>query len=129
MVSYNVEQARGDDNHNAIALVMHHNKTDVQGAVDWVSNWLKDLEARFMDLYENKMPKFGEPVDTELGQYVDGIGNWVRANDQWHFESERYLGKKGLEIQKTRWVTLLPKKMVPLEDSEVGPELVDGSML
>jgi hypothetical protein len=104
---------------------MHHNKTDVQGAMDWVSDCLRSLEAKFMDLYENKIPKFGEPVDTELGEYVDGIGNWVRANDQWHFESERYLGKKGLEIQKTRWVTLLPKK--PLE--EVGPGLVDGSML
>ena len=104
---------------------MHHNKTDVQGAMDWVSEYYKVLVAKFMDLYENKIPKFGEPIDTELAQYVDGIGNWVRANDQWGFESERYLGKKGLEIQKTRWVTLLPKEAL----EEVGPKLVDGSML
>jgi hypothetical protein len=104
---------------------MHHNKTDVQGAMDWVSDCYKGLVAKFMDLYENKIPKFGEPIDTELAQYVDGIGNWVRANDQWAFESERYLGKKGLEIQKTRWVTLLPKEAL----EEVGPKLVDGSML
>jgi len=125
MISYNIEQARGDDIHNAITIVMHHNKTDVQGAMDWVSDYHEGLVAKFMDLYENKIPKFGEPVDAELAEYVDGLGNWVRANDQWHFESERYFGKRGPEIQKTRWVTLLPKK--PLEG--VGPELVDGSML
>jgi hypothetical protein len=110
---------------------MHHNKTDVQGAMDWVSNHHEGLVARFMDLYENKIPKFGEPVDTELAQYVDGVGNWVRASEQWHFESGRYFGGKGLEIQKTRWVTFLPKKPLELELEEVGPgpQLVDGSMM
>ena len=127
MVSYNVEQARGDDSHNAITIVMHHNKTDVQGAMDWLSNYYESLVAKFMDVYENKIPKFGELVDADLVEYVDGIGNWVRANDQWGYESERYFGKKGPEIQKTRWVTLLPKTRKTLE--EVGPAVVDGSML
>lgn len=104
---------------------MHHNKTDVQGAMDWVYNYHKELEAKFMDIYENKIPKFSEPVDSELAVYVDGLGNWVRASDQWGFESERYFGKKAPEIQKTRWVTLLPKE----RSDEIGPQLVDGSML
>jgi len=120
-----LEQARGDDNHNIITIIMHHNKTDVQGAMDWVYNYHKELEAKFMDIYENKIPKFGEPVDTELAQYVDGLGNWVRASDQWGFESERYFGKKAPEIQKTRWVTLMPKE----RSDELGPQLVDGSQL
>ena len=88
---------------------MHQHKTDIQGAMNWVHDCHKELEAKFMDLYENKIPRFGEPVDSELARYVDGIGNWVRANDQWDFETERYFGKKALEIEKTRWVTLLPK--------------------
>ena len=104
---------------------MHNNKTDIQGAMNWVYDYHKELEAKFMDLYENKVPKFGEPVDTELAQYVDGLGNWVRASDQWGFESERYFGKKGPEIEKTRWVTLLPKE----RSEEFGPRLVDGSLL
>jgi len=124
IASYNKEQARGDDDHNIVTIVMHHNKTDIQGAIDWVHNYHKELEAKFMDIYENKISKFGEPVDTELAQYVDGIANWVRANEQWIFESERYFGKNGLVIQKTRWVTLSPKRPV----DEVGPQLVDGSM-
>lgn len=125
IASYNLEQARGDDNHNIITIVMHHNKTDVQGAMDWVYNYHKELEAKFMDIYENKIPKFGEPVDSELAIYVDGLGNWVRASDQWGFESERYFGKRAPEIQKTRWVTLLPKE----RSDEIGPQLVDASLL
>jgi len=125
IASYNLEQARGDDNHNIITIVMHHNKTDVQGAMDWVYNYHKELEAKFMDIYENKIPKFGEVVDAELAIYVDGLGNWVRASDQWGFESERYFGKRAPEIQKTRWVTLLPKE----RSDEIGPQLVDASLL
>jgi hypothetical protein len=120
-----VEQARGDDGHNIITVVMHQHRTDIQGAMNWVYDYHKELEAKFMDLYENKIPKFGEPVDTELARYVDGIGNWVRANDQWDFETERYFGKKAPEIEKTRWVTLLPKECPKYH----GPLLVDGSLL
>ena len=108
-MSYNIEQARGDS-HNIVTIVMHHNRTDIQGAMDWTYQYHKEVQAKFMDIYENKIPKFGEPIDTELAQYVDGIGNWVRANVEWSYEGGRYFGKKGKEIQKTRWVTLLPKK-------------------
>jgi len=108
MISYNKEQACGD-NHNIVAIVMHHNKTDIQGAIDWVHQYHKEVQAKFMDIYENKIPKFGEPVDAEVAQYVDGIGNLVRANVDWSNESGRYHGKKGKEIQNTGWVTLLPK--------------------
>ena len=48
-----------------------------QGAMNWVHDYHKELESKFIDLYENKIPKFGEPVDAELARYVNGIGNWV----------------------------------------------------
>lgn len=89
---------------------MHQHKSDIQGAMNWVYEYHKELEAKFMNLYENKIPKFGEPVDAQLVQYVDGIASWVRANYQWGFETERYFGKKGPEVEETRWVTLLPKQ-------------------
>ena len=113
-----MEQARGDDSHNIITVVMHQHKTDIQGAMNWVHDYHQELQARFMDFYKKKIPKFGGPVDAELARYVDGIGNWVRANDQWDFETERYFGKNALEIEKTRWVTLLPKERL----------LVDGPL-
>ncbi|KAI0066962.1 terpenoid synthase [Artomyces pyxidatus] len=127
IASYNLEQARGDDNHNIVTIVMHQEKTDIKGAMDWVVEYHKKLEAEFMELYEQvpKLLKFGEPVDSELAVYVDGLGNWVRASDQWGFESERYFGKKAPEIQKRRWVTLMPKERT----DEIGPQIVDGSIL
>ncbi|KAH9169505.1 terpenoid synthase [Lactarius sanguifluus] len=122
IASYNVEQARGEDGHNIVTVVMHQHKTDIQGAMNWVDDRHKELEAKFMDLYENKIPKFGEPVDTELARYVDGIGNWVRANDHWNFETERYFGKEAPEVGRTRWVTLLPKE----HPESIDPMVVDG---
>jgi hypothetical protein len=85
-----------------------------------------------MNLYENKVPKFSESVDEQLARYVDGIGNWVRANYEWSFETERYFGKKGPEIKETRWVTLLPKEVPSLttncsnEDEGVGLQAQAG---
>ncbi|EPE04338.1 terpenoid synthase [Ophiostoma piceae UAMH 11346] len=43
-----------------------------------------------------------------LLDYVEGLGNWVRGNDQWSFESLRYFGKNGPQVQKTRLVELTP---------------------
>ncbi|KAI0062676.1 terpenoid synthase [Artomyces pyxidatus] len=123
IASYNVEQARGDD-HNIIAIVMHHEKIDIQGAMDWVVRYYKEVETRFMELYE-QVPKFGELIDSQLAIYIDGLGNWVRACDQWSFESGRYFGKKAPEIQKTRWVALMPKERL----EEIGPRIVDESVL
>ena len=116
MISYNKEQACDGANHNIITIAMCHNKTDIQGAMDWTYQYHKEVQAKFMDIYKNMIPKFGEPVDTELAQYIDGIGNWVRAHVEWSHECDRYFGKRGKEIQKTRWVTLLPK-----EPSDVDP--------
>ncbi|KAI0265534.1 terpenoid synthase [Gloeopeniophorella convolvens] len=124
ITSYNLEQARGDDTHNIVTIIMHNHKTDIKGSMDWVIKYHKELEERFMDLYENKIPKFGEPIDAEVAQYVDGLGRWVRGNDYWEFESERYFGTKGLEIQQTRWVALMPKG----RSEDVGPQLVDESL-
>ena len=72
------------------------------------------------------MPKYHSySLDADVAKYVDGIGSWVRANDQWSFESERYFGKRGPEIYRNRWMTLMPKE----RSEDIGPQLVDGSSL
>ncbi|KAI0265533.1 terpenoid synthase [Gloeopeniophorella convolvens] len=123
VASYNLEQARDDDTHNTVKIIMQNHKTDIQGGMDWVAEYHKGIVARFMDLYENKLPKFGEPVDAEVAQYLDGLGLWVRGNDYWQFESARYFGTKGVGIQQTRWTMLMPKGL----REAVGPRLVDES--
>lgn len=84
----------------------------VQDSVDWVAAYHQALLDRFLALYE----KCTSPEQTDLEGasvlaarlYAEGLGNWVRANDQWSFESVRYFGTRGVEVQATRLVELLP---------------------
>lgn len=87
---------------------MHHHGTDIQGAMDWLIEFHARLAGAFL-LIKDRIPSWGEVIDSQISQYVQGLGNWVRASDQWSFESHRYFGGKGLEIQKHRIVNLLPK--------------------
>lgn len=143
MLSYNKEQARGDVDHNIVTILMYHHNKTLQEAMDCTFQWFEvpickcslctgvgerhlQVEKRFLELYRHHVPKYcSYQLDADVAKYVDGLGNWVRANDQWGFENERYFGKRGPEIQKNRWVTLLPKKRV----EAIGPQLVDGSLL
>ncbi|KAF9034651.1 terpenoid synthase [Hymenopellis radicata] len=107
--SYNVEQSRGDDGHNLVPIVMHQLGLDIHSALQWISNLHDDLVAKFLKAW-NHIPVYGGPLDFEMRTYTEGLGNWVRANEQWSFESERYFGKEGMIIQETRKVVLLPKR-------------------
>jgi len=82
-------------------------KTDGHGAMKHIS----DMHDRLADLFlENckKLPSWGQLIDAWVARYVDGLGNWVCANDTWSFESWRYFKEGGHHIQKERWVELLP---------------------
>ncbi|KAF9038910.1 terpenoid synthase [Hymenopellis radicata] len=109
LCSYNVEQSRGDDGHNLVTIVMHQLDLDLHGALQWISNLHDDLVAKFLEAW-NHIPVYGGPLDFEVRTYTEGLGNWVRANDQWSFESERYFGKQGMVILESRKDVLLPKQ-------------------
>ena len=106
--SYNVEQARGDDLHNMVTVIMRERDVDVQGAMDYIGVLHDRLVKSFL-LAKDRLPSWGEPIDSQVARYVDGLGNWVRANYQWSFESQRYFGTKGLDIMRHRKVEMLPK--------------------
>ncbi|KAH7928993.1 terpenoid synthase [Leucogyrophana mollusca] len=110
LYSYNVEQARGDDGHNAVTVVMYDFDLDLDGALAWIDKYCQALEAEFM---ENaiRVPSWGEEIDAQVARYIDGLGNWARANEAWSFETPRYFGNEGLLIQKHRKVELLPKRL------------------
>ncbi|KIH93396.1 hypothetical protein SPBR_04258 [Sporothrix brasiliensis 5110] len=124
LVSYDRERASGAV-HNIVTVVLK-NPPDkdvphapprietVQDSVDWVAAYHQTLLARFLGLYEAVTVLAGAPqalpgmVATPLLLYADGLGNWVRANDQWSFESVRYFGANGGAVQATRRVELVP---------------------
>ena len=108
MYSYNVEQARGDDLYNIVTIVMHQFGTDVNGAIRWIADYNQVIVRQFLEAART-LPVWGPEIDCQVQRYVDGLGYWVRANDCWSFESQRYFGTKGLDIQVHRIVKLLPK--------------------
>ncbi|KAJ3934533.1 MAG: terpenoid synthase [Lentinula lateritia] len=108
--SYNVEQARGDDAHNMVTIVMNSMSLNLDNALLWISNLHDILVDWFVETYDTiraELPMLKES-DAAVA-YINGLGNWVRANDCWSFESERYFGQKGAGIQSTRIVELLPR--------------------
>ncbi|KAL0947618.1 hypothetical protein HGRIS_013708 [Hohenbuehelia grisea] len=105
--SYNVEQSKGEASHNFIVILMRELQVDIAGAMDWLSAHHKTLVDRFL-VQMASLPSLGADLDQRVQQYVNGLGDIVRGNDCWSFESERYFGKHGREIQKHRVVTLSP---------------------
>ncbi|KAJ8487526.1 hypothetical protein ONZ45_g9641 [Pleurotus djamor] len=106
--SYNVEQSKGDT-HNMIPVVMHEEGLDLQSAVDFVGQLCKQSIDRFNEDRAN-LPSWGPEIDRDVAIYVGGLADWIVGSLHWSFESERYFGKAGREIKKTRVVNLLPRR-------------------
>ncbi|KZT42148.1 terpenoid synthase [Sistotremastrum suecicum HHB10207 ss-3] len=108
--SYNVEQSRGDDAHNLVAVAMKEQNLDVQEAMDYVGRRYYGLRDTFLAGFHD-LPSWSPKIDSELKDYIWGVGNWVTANVEWSFESERYFGTRGPEIREHRSVALLPRRV------------------
>lgn len=74
----------------------------------WAAAYHTEIEARFINGLL-KLPSWGAKLDAQLKEYLNGIANWARANYCWSYESQRYFGSRGGEIEKTRLVPLLLK--------------------
>lgn len=90
----------------------------------WVEDRIYGLGERFLAAMAS-LPQWEGPLNSQVKEYCDGIGQWVRGNHDWCFESGRYLGDRGMEIKKDKWMLLLPKTA----SKEIGPVEVDGSGL
>ncbi|KAI0061988.1 terpenoid synthase [Artomyces pyxidatus] len=107
--SYNIEQASGHHVHNIVTVVMHELDTTLDAALEWVHRRHTAVLAEFID-GRNNLPSFGSAeLDRQVAEYVENIGHEVRGLESWCFESRRYFGDRGLEVQKHRIVELLPK--------------------
>ncbi|KAF8964509.1 terpenoid synthase [Flammula alnicola] len=109
MHSYGLEHARGLDGHNVITSIMHEYDLDLQGALYWLSGYAHRAVAKFQ-VDRRNLPSWGTEVDKAVEEYVDRIGRCVRGYDAWSYESNRYYGNSGLQIQKTRCISLQPRE-------------------
>ncbi|KAJ7834026.1 terpenoid synthase [Mycena olivaceomarginata] len=112
MVSYKKEVLTNSADYNIVTIITSNCQTDIAGAIKWISHRNDELVGRFLETKEdilnhrNGVPSWGEDIDIQVAKYIDGLGQWIRGHDEWSFNSERYFGDKGLEIQQTRTVVI-----------------------
>ncbi|KAF8174884.1 terpenoid synthase [Pholiota molesta] len=120
MHSYVREISCGLANHNIITVIMHERNLDLQGALDWLDRYANGIVSCFLsDL--RRVPSWGPEVDARVRVYIDGLGQWVRGNDDWSCEGKRYHGNDGMKIKETRLISILPRTgnyLVTEKDSE-----------
>ena len=73
----------------------------------WLEEFGRQRVAAFLNGIK-ELPSWGPEIDGKVHQYIDDIGYLVRGTDAWCYESERYWGGKGKEVQTTRMVTIWP---------------------
>ncbi|PBK94370.1 terpenoid synthase [Armillaria gallica] len=110
LASYNKEQALEEYPHNIITSVMNEMKCDLHNALSSVEDLYRSTRNKFLTLW-TEIPSWGPETDAIASHYLHGIANWVRGNECWNFESERYFGSNGKASQEHRIVTLMPKQL------------------
>ena len=103
-----------------ICVVMHEQRLDLQSAVDFVGELCKQSIDRFNE-NSKLLPSWGHKIDKDVAVYVRGLADWIVGSLHWSFESTRYFQNSGLEVKKTRIVTLLPRRK--LKDHPINQSL------
>ena len=120
MQSYNIEQAVGEVHRNMLTVLMRQFNLDPQEAMNRTHECLREIQRKFIGLL-GEVPSFGLAVDTAISDYIFHLGCWIQANVCWGFESGRYFGNKGVNVQRDGWVEVFPKvKTYPELDRELG---------
>lgn len=102
-----MEQAKGHTVNNVITVLMNEKGLTLQEAFNFVGQEFQRLMDSFLTS-EPEIPSWGPEVDVSVSSYVAAMKYWVVGNLHWSFESQRYFGSEGAEIQKSLSVSLLP---------------------
>ncbi|KAK4209928.1 isoprenoid synthase domain-containing protein [Rhypophila decipiens] len=116
--SYNVEVLRGMGLFNLVTIIMYeHGLESTEQAIAWIDEWNGQLLVEFLDIRDKiiqgevttREESRSEEALRQVKQYVDILGCWVRANEEWNFESHRYLGTDGPRVRRERTLAMMPK--------------------
>ena len=106
---------------------MNEKGVDLDGALNWLEKYNDEVLTKFQT-QRRMLPSWDPDMNRVVNEYVERLGYWIRGHDQWSFESRRYFGAKGPEIQECRLVTLLPKVMKPGVTPMMVPSMVQPSV-
>ncbi|KAL5042244.1 hypothetical protein BDW71DRAFT_200728 [Aspergillus fruticulosus] len=87
--------------HNLVAITRYTSPgLKAQSAFDRVSAMLND---RYRDWYLalSELPSWGEAIDAQVQEYVEGVRAVARANLGWSFRSKRYFGDDADKVRRT----------------------------
>ncbi|EHK42537.1 terpene synthase [Trichoderma atroviride IMI 206040] len=112
ILSYRKEQAEGVP-HNMVT-VCRSNGMSPQKAFNTVGKLLEQRYRRW-DETEASVPSWGEKTDVQVRKYIEGIKCVVKANLNWSFKSERYLGSNPAHVRVTRVLRILAETPVSQE--------------
>ena len=87
---------------------MNEKGAGLNGALHWVSEYHEQILSEFQAQYCT-LPSWGTAIDLKVKTYVERLAYFIRGIDCWAFETERYFGTEGREVQSKRIVNLLPK--------------------
>ncbi|KZP06880.1 hypothetical protein FIBSPDRAFT_1053287 [Athelia psychrophila] len=84
MYSYRKEVLGGDADYNVVTVVMYIQKTDLAGALQWISDTHDELIDRFLNTRQNVLdmrgvPSWGKDTDRQVAAYVDGLASLTCA--------------------------------------------------
>ncbi|KAI8313601.1 Delta(6)-protoilludene synthase [Colletotrichum sp. SAR11_240] len=110
MYSFDKEQAKGEDSHNGVKIMMNEFDIGVQEAMDRLGAETRELVSTFIDLSEN-MPATETIKDYEHQQLLlKGCIAWIIGMDVWSLHvTTRYHGQGGLN--KYRAYKPRPKRL------------------
>lgn len=101
-----------------IPVVMNDQGLDLQSAVDFVGELCRQSIDRFIDDWA-QLPSWGPEIDRDVEIYVQGLADWMVGSLHWSYVTERYFGKTGLEVKKSRVVNLAPRRKWYVQSSSL----------
>lgn len=102
---------------------MKEHNLDLQAALDWLGAHCNRTISRFLANVK-RVPSWGAEIDEKVKIYIEGMGQWVRGNDDWSHQSKRYYGDDGPIIKETRIIHLdmnrVARSYLKLQDRSRG---------
>ena len=71
-------QARGDDRHNLVAIVMRTKNLNLVDTLDWISALHDSLVEKFLAAFRQVPLCNDAELNRQVQEFTDGLGNWVK---------------------------------------------------
>ncbi|KAK8014284.1 terpenoid synthase [Apiospora arundinis] len=101
LYSFDKEQARGEDGHNGVRVLMEERQIGVQAAMDSLGGETTALVREFVHLCEN-LPILGDETNNaHLRVLRDGCISWIIGMDVWYTQVTKRYGMQRLDKDRT----------------------------